>query len=132
MNRGEVYHSLPWAIDEITNIAPKVASDLLYQFTDGMQRNRMSQSGNVERVRGRPWKLMAVTTGNTSIIERVCLAKSMPKAEAARVLECYVPDIKNRFKTKKETDDFEEGLKANYGHAGIVFIQCVMIPGWKI
>ena len=126
MNRGEVYHSLPWAIDEITNIAPKVASDLLYQFTDGMQRNRMSQSGNVERVRGRPWKLMAVTSGNTSIIERVCLAKSMPKAEAARVLECYVPDIKDRFETKKETDDFEESLKANYGHAGVAFIQCVM------
>tara|TARA_R100000951_G_scaffold29575_3_gene25581 strand:+ start:8601 stop:11369 length:2769 start_codon:yes stop_codon:yes gene_type:complete len=126
MNRGEVYHSLPWAIDEITNIAPKMASDLLYQFTDGMQRNRMSQGGNVERVRGRPWKLMAVTTGNTSIIERVCIAKSMPKAEAARVLECYVPDIKDRFDNKRETDTFEEDLKANYGHAGVVFIQCVM------
>jgi hypothetical protein len=126
MNRGEVYHSLPWALDEITNISPKDASDLLYQFTEGMQRNRMSGSSNVERVRGRRWKLMAVTTGNTSIIELVCLAKAMPKAEAQRVLECYVPDIKGRFKSKEETDNFERGLKENYGHAGVVFVQYVM------
>ena len=50
----------------------------------------------------------------------------MPKAEAARVLECYVPDIKHRFDSKRETDEFEENLKANYGHAGVVFIQHIM------
>jgi hypothetical protein len=50
----------------------------------------------------------------------------MPKAEAQRVLECYVPDIKDRFQSKEETDDFERSLKENYGHAGVVFVQYVM------
>ena len=126
MNRGEVYHSLPWCIDEITEISPRDGSQLLYQFTDGMQRNRMSGSSNVERVRGRPWKLMAITTGNTSIIERVSMAKAMPKAEAQRVLECHVADISYKFKSKEETDQFERDLHNNCGHAGIVFIQYVM------
>ena len=120
MNRGEVYHSLPWCIDEITEISPRDGSQLLYQFTDGMQRNRMSGSSNVERVRGRPWKLMAITTGNTSIIERVSMAKAMPKAEAQRVLECHVADISYKFKSKEETDQFERDLHNNCGHAGIV------------
>jgi len=69
---------------------------------------------------------MALTTGNTSIIERVCLAKTSPKAEAQRMLECYVPDINHMFGTKKETDDFEKALQQNYGHAGIIFVQYVM------
>ena len=126
MNRGELYHSLPWCIDEVTNIPPNVASDLLYQFTDGMQRNRMSGNSNVERVRGRPWKLMAITTGNTSIVERVSMAKAMAKAEAQRVMECYVPDMKGHFQSKEETDTFNRALQENYGHAGIAFIQHVM------
>jgi len=86
----------------------------------------MSGSSNVERVRGRPWKLMAITTGNTSIIERVSMAKAMPKAEAQRVLECHVADISYKFKSKEETDQFERDLHNNCGHAGIVFIQHVM------
>ena len=126
MNRGELYHSLPWCIDEITNLKPALASDLLYMFTAGKQKNRMSNSSNIERARGRSWSLMALTTGNTSIIELVCLAKTSPKAEAQRVLECYVPDIKHMFSSKKETDDFEAGLQDNYGHAGPIFAQYVM------
>ena len=126
MNRGELYHSIPWCIDEITNLKPALASDLLYMFTAGRQKNRMSSSSNVERSRGRPWRLMALTTGNTSIIELVCLAKTSPKAEAQRVLECYVPDIKHMFTSKKETDDFEKALQDNYGHAGPVFVQYIM------
>lgn len=126
MNRGEVYHSLPWCIDEITNLKPEDASNLLYMFTAGRQKNRMSSSSNLERFRGRPWRLIAITTGNTSIIERVCLAKTSPKAEAQRVLECYVPDIKHMFSSKQETDNFEKALQENYGHAGVIFAQYVM------
>ena len=126
MNRGEIYHSLPWAIDEITEIEPKKASELIYMFTSGKQKNRMSSSSNVERFRGMPWSLLALTTGNTSIIERVCLAKTSPKAEAQRVLECYVPDINHLFTNKEETDTFEKSLKDNYGHAGSIFVQYVM------
>jgi hypothetical protein len=124
MNRGEVYHNIVWPIDEITNMPPKQASDMLYQFTGGQQRARMSASSNVERHRGKPWRLMALTTGNTSIIERISTAKAMPKAEAQRILECRVPRI--AFSSKAETDAFDKALHENYGHAGIVFVQYIM------
>jgi hypothetical protein len=125
-NRAEVYRNLPWCIDEITNMSPEDTSNMIYAFTDGQQRNRMSSGSNVERYRGKPWHLMAITTGNTSIIERVSIAKAMPKAEAQRVVECYVPNISSMFDGKKETDDFETLIKNNYGHAGPIFITYVI------
>jgi len=125
-NRAEVYHNLPWCIDEITNIHPKAASDLVYTFTGGKQKNRMGKSANTERVRGRPWNLMAITTGNTSLVSRVAAAKAMPKAEAQRVLECQLPDLRHHFSSKQETDDFDRAIHANYGLAGEVFVKYVM------
>tara|TARA_R100001129_G_scaffold118833_2_gene82305 strand:- start:1231 stop:4026 length:2796 start_codon:yes stop_codon:yes gene_type:complete len=127
MNRGELYHSLPLVIDEITNISPKEGSDLLYQFSSGKQRNRLTSSGNVERFRGNPWSNLALTTGNSSIIERVSMAKAMPRAEAQRVLECYVPNVKHLLGSIDDAYAFEEGVKAEqFGTAGIIFVQYVM------
>ena len=52
----------------------------------------------------RAWSLLSVTTGNTSIVERISIIKAMPKAEAQRILECRVKRI--HFETKEETDKF--------------------------
>jgi len=103
MNRGEVYHNLPLYMD---------------------QRGRMSSGSNTERARGDAWKLLAVTTGNTSIVERISIIKAMPKAEAQRILECRVSRI--NFETKEETDSFSTAIQNNYGHAGEVYIQYIM------
>lgn len=126
MNRGEIYKNLPWAIDEITNISAEQASQLLYNFTGGKQRNRMRGSRNLERTRGEPWRLFALTTGNTGLIERVSMYKAMPLAEIQRVIECPVYDMSHRFKSKRETDDFESALDNNYGWAGEVFVRYVI------
>ena len=124
MHRGEVYHSLPLYIDEVTNESGKVLSGLAYQTVGGMQRGRMKASVNEERKRGRPWKLLSVTTGNTSFIDRVAMYKSTPKAEAQRVLEHRVKEVV--FDTKEETDNFAETIMKNYGHAGKIYIQYIM------
>lgn len=124
MNRAEVYKNLPCYMDELTNTKPQDLSDWAYQLPSGLQRNRMGPKGNVERVRGEPWKELFGTTGNTSMIERISLYKSLPKAEAMRILECRAEPVK--FATKAETDAFAASVKENYGHAGIVYIQYVM------
>lgn len=124
MNRLEVYKNLPGYFDEMTNTHPKELSDFGYGVPSGSQRNRMSSKSNVERYRGRPWKLLVGTTGNTDMVERISLYKSMPKAEAQRIL-CYrAPSI--QFATKEETDVFTTNLKQNYGHAGIVYVQYLL------
>jgi len=126
MNRGEVYHSLPLYIDELTNAKGDELSDLAYQLSGGKQRNRMSGSSNVERVRGRPWSLLAVSTGNTSFVERVSMVKDMPKAEAQRMMETRAVKKFSDTADKRETDRFANSVENVYGHAGIPYIQYIM------
>ena len=124
MNRGEVYHNLPLYMDELTNAHGRELSNLAYQLTGGRQRGRMASGSNTERHRGEAWSLLSVTTGNTSIVERISIIKAMPKAEAQRILECRVKRM--HFETKEETDKFAAAVQDNYGHAGIEYVQYLM------
>jgi len=126
MNRADVMHSLPVCMDEITNIRPADASDLIYQVTGGQQRNRMSANGNTERYRGDPWNLLFISSANCSLIDKVALAKTMPKAEAQRVLEIEVSKLFKSKDDKAATDQFSRSLHENYGHAGPVFVEYVL------
>tara|TARA_A100001388_G_scaffold277315_1_gene267971 strand:- start:1734 stop:4454 length:2721 start_codon:yes stop_codon:yes gene_type:complete len=124
MNRGEVYHNLPLFLDELTNEEPKDLSDLAYRLTGGRQRNRMMGGSNVERYRGDPWQLLAVTSANANLVEKISLLKVMPKAEAQRILECKTKEM--RFETKEETDEFNLLMLNNYGHAGRIYIKSIL------
>jgi hypothetical protein len=126
MNRGEVYHSLPLYMDELTNMKGPEFSSLAYQITGGRQRGRMSANSNVERQRGKPWRLICVSSANASMIEKISMVKSMPTAEAQRVLECRVKNLKSILEDKSETDRLAEEVEVNYGHAGKIYIQYVM------
>lgn len=126
MMRGEVYHNLPFMLDEVTNMSGRDLSDMVYQLTGGTQKGRMTSGANTERHRGEPWKLLAVTTGNASIIERISMAKAMPKAEAQRMLEVRVDRIFKAPSDKTETDEFAKAISDNYGWAGPLFVQHVM------
>ena len=124
MNRAEVYKNIVCYMDEMTNTKPQDLSDWAYQLPSGLQRNRMGPKGNVERVRGKPWKTLFGTTGNTSMLERIALFKALPQAEAQRVLEYRVEPVK--FATKTETDVFSADIKDNFGHAGVLYIQYIL------
>lgn len=124
MQRAEVFKNVFLSVDELSNIAPKEASDFLYQLTGYRQRNRLSSSGNVERYRGDPWRMNVASSGNTGLISRVLMYKAMPKAEAVRVLEYHVPKI--NVGTKAETDEFNRLLDKNHGTACIPYMQYVI------
>lgn len=124
MHRAEVFKNVFLSMDELSNIAPKDASDFLYQLTGYRQRNRLSTSGNVERYRGDPWRMNAASSGNTGIIARVLMYKAMPKAEAVRVLEHHVPKLD--VGSKAETDEFNRLLEQNHGTACLPYMQYVI------
>jgi hypothetical protein len=124
MNRAEVYKNLPCYMDELTNTRPQDLSDFAYQLPSGLQRNRMGPKGNVERVRGKPWKTLFGTTGNTSMLERISLFKAIPKAEAQRILEHRAERLS--FASKAETDEFSVAIKENYGYAAVPYLQYIM------
>ena len=125
-NRAEVLHNLPFYVDELTNEKSDKLSDLAYQLSSGQQRGRMSGGSNLERVRGEPWQLLSVTTGNSSVIERISIEKQQPKAEAQRMLEWKAQRVFNSTDDKKKTDAFDVAITENYGHAGIIYIQYVI------
>lgn len=121
MLRAEVYKNLPLCIDEVTNNEPKELSSMVLNISNGKQKGRMEASANKERTRGLTWSLMALSTGNTSITERISLYKYSAPAEGLRVLEIHANKFK--FDDKLETDNFNMELSQHYGHAGAIFVQ---------
>jgi len=126
MLRAEIYNSLPFVVDEITNMPPKVASDFVYAIPNGKQKGRMSGGGNTERTRSGEWRFLAISTGNTSIVNIINLGKSDPQAESARALEARVDRYFTSTDQKLLTDDFAKSVHSHYGHAGIIFLQHYM------
>jgi hypothetical protein len=124
MNRAEKYKNIPSFFDELTNAGGKDLSDFFYQYTGGTQRNRMTQDSNKERVRGAPWAQSGISTGNTSVIERMSAYKAVPKAEALRVFEVRAYPILGL--NKVDTDILSEQLLNNYGHAALPYLQHIM------
>jgi hypothetical protein len=124
MNRAELYNNLWLPMDELTNSTAKECSDFLYMYTSGQQRNRMSQHSNQERHRGEIWKQQGVSTGNSSMVEKMSAYKAMPKGEATRVLEVRAHPIPGL--DKATTDWLSETLISNYGVAAIPYLQFVM------
>lgn len=123
MNRGEVMHSLPLISDEMTNVSSMEMSEYVYQVSGGRQKNRLSANGNEERARGKPWKLLALSSANTSAYEILSREKAEPKAEMQRLFEIKVPKMNV---DTKATADLHEDLKLHYGHIGPEYIQWVM------
>jgi hypothetical protein len=86
----------------------------------------MSSNSNAERYRGDPWNLLFITSANCSLIDKVSIAKAMPKAEAQRVLEIETSKLFTEKADKELTDKFSRALLVNYGHAGTPFVQYIM------
>ena len=126
MHRGEVMHNLPLVSDELTNVTGEQMSQYVYQVSSGRQKNRLAANGNVERARGKPWQLLALSSGNTSAWEILGRHKATPKAELYRMFEIHVQKKNFTLGNNTETKKLFEDFKNNYGHIGIEYIQWVM------
>jgi len=126
-NRAEIYKNIVLYVDEVTNYPPDKASEFAYSVSDGVQRNRLSNTGNnQERYRGEEWSLNCGTNGNVSLLEVISKHRELPKGEAGRVLETLVH--KRLFGTEgaKLSFTLNQDLENHYGHAGEVFIQKII------
>lgn len=126
MNQAELYHSIPMNTDELTNFTPREASQYAYQLSEGVQKNRMAGGGNHERVRGKPWRLLAFSTGNTSMYSQMSMFKGDTKAEMQRLLELRTDEMPRLKISTEEGDKQLLNVQNNYGHFGPIFIQYVI------
>jgi len=119
-------HNMMLNTDELTNFTPKEASTYAYQLSEGVQKNRMAGGGNIERVRGKPWRLLAFSTGNTSLYSQMSMYKNNTKAEMQRLLELRVDEMPRVVVNQQEADAQLRDVQLNYGHFGPEFVQYVI------
>jgi hypothetical protein len=126
MNRAEVVHNLTLNTDEMTNMRGSAVSDYAYQLSEGTQKNRMAGGGNMERVRGRPWRLLAFSTGNVSMYGQMAMAKGDVKAEMQRLLELRVDEMPRADVDQDVSAALFKDVQVNYGHFGAMYVQYVI------
>jgi hypothetical protein len=115
VSRLGVYGNLPLTVDEITNIDGMELSDLVYRITQGRDKARLTKSAEERKVLN-AWNTLAVTTSNTSLVDKLSGAKHDASAEINRVFE-YLMMEHPAFKEQVTTGVYWT-LHENYGHAG--------------
>lgn len=124
------WSSIGVAIDEVSNLDPTVASELLLGVTQGRTKQRLDTNMR-ERVNELSWQMLVLSSGNFSLIDRINTRKEDVAAEISRTLE---------FKLPKPTLSVHEGemyikkpIRENYGVAGEVWLSnLVKIPHYQI
>lgn len=124
IHRFGVLNNLPATIDEITNMKEEVISQLAYAITQGRGKNRMEASSNAERLNHTFWRLVAITSSNSSLYDKLYAMKDFPEGEMMRIIELRVHPTNSH--SKEYTDTLFGRLNDNYGHAGEVFIKYVV------
>ena len=122
MNRLGTMNSLPYTIDEITNMPPESVSTLVYGVSQGMGPGRMQSQNNMERKNDTTWALIALASSNSSMAEKLNYMKQFADGEIMRLLE-YRIDSTNNLSKSQASKIFEGTLLNNYGLAGGVYIQ---------
>lgn len=113
------YNNIPFGMDEITRIDPKVFGDFALSVSQGMGKMVNTRAGTLSH--NRPsWATIVQTSANTDVYIALGQSRSDAAAEAMRVLQ--IPFEVPRSHTKTSADQFLRDLKANHGTAGSVFM----------
>ncbi|MDX1408332.1 MAG: DUF927 domain-containing protein, partial [Saprospiraceae bacterium] len=111
-----VFNNLCVMADEMTNMQPDVASNLIYAVSQGRARHRMERDANRMRANISSWRTLLLTNSNASISAKLAKVKARPDGELMRLLEIhverlYVPDA----------DVLFDKMFKNYGVAGEIY-----------
>ena len=113
------YNNIPFGMDEITRIEPKILGDFALSVSQGMGKMVNTRAGMLSH--NRPsWATMVLTSANTDVYIALGQSRSDAAAEAMRVLQ--IPFEVPKSHTKTSADQFLRDLKAHHGVAGQVFM----------
>lgn len=124
LQRVAVQNSIPFGMDETTNIPDYEMSELIYSLQIGKSKVRMSSSANSERVNFDPFACITVMTGNANIYLKLNEHRKGAQGEMARILQFKImppPDM-----VKGVIHPVLDQLNHNYGWAGPKYIQHVI------
>jgi len=116
-------HNLPMIVDELTNIDGMEASEVVYTYSQGQPRVRLTSTGKMAaKVEG--WSGVMLQSSNKSLISIISGAKPGADAEIARIIEFDCSVAKTL--PKHKADVVFKGLKENYGVAAGPYL------GWVV
>lgn len=118
-----IYNNLPFPMDEITKLEPKLVAELCLSVSQGTGKIRSTRSGKLSSL-VEAWGLLMITTANTDLYVTLAGDRRDASAEAMRALQ--IPVSLPNFHTKAQADHFiNVSLQEHYGQAGHVFAQYV-------
>gem|GEM_PF-2975779 len=107
--------TLPFAIDEVSNIDAKELSDLAYAISQGVQKDRLNKSGGL-RAQREPWQTLVLTSGNRSLISTLAADGSGREPEMRRIFEINFNNVSDLAKT--DADEIFNEMSRHHGHVG--------------
>ena len=116
--RMGIFNSLGSYMDEITNISPDDASNLVYTATMGRGKDRMKANENALRTNTTRWNGITLTTSNAWLGDKISQTKATSDGENMRMLEIFVPEL-----IISGADVVFERFDSHFGMAGEIYAQ---------
>jgi hypothetical protein len=116
-------HNIVLGIDEASNKRPDHLSELVHRISQGKGKIRMQSSVDAMREHQQSASLLAIFTSNQSLYDKLTSLKASPDGELARLIEFHVRKPAALISEPKLGKEIFDVFRANYGHAGIEFIQ---------
>lgn len=120
-----VMSNLPFCMDELSNMKPEHASELLYALTQGKGKDRMKSSTNELRENFSTWQTIGLSSSNSSLYDKLHLIKSLPEGESMRLFE-YNVGYNTALDPYEAKAAFDMTLMENFGHAGLIYMDYVV------
>lgn len=117
-------------MDEVTNIGDAELSELLYDIPQGRGKHRMESQTNKLRANAIAWMTFVIMSSNSSLYDKLSKHKTTSDGELRRLIELRITrpdDI-----SKQESDAVFGKLSENYGLAGPVLMQYVLVNQDKV
>jgi len=125
--RYSSFHNLPFGLDEVGNMDPKILSGLISKISFGGVKIKMQGSINAEREIQAPASLIGIMTANGELYDKLKLNKANPEGEVARLIEFKLNKVPQYLLDHPEEGPniFDEFNK-HYGWAGPEFIKALL------
>jgi len=115
--------NLPVIFDELPTRDPDAARRFIEMFTNGRDKNRATQEGNLKDNVSR-WATILMCASNVSVVDTV--TTSNVDAAGFRILE--LPVVNSSYLSHSRGDQIRKTFEYNYGHAGDIFLRYLTRP----
>ena len=120
-----IHNSLPFYMDEITELERTQLGYLVHSISQGVGRERMKHwNANTSLDETATWRNISISTSNGTVFQKLNDNRADSQGQTNRIFELYMAP--NHVRTKSEADKFIRTINSNYGHAIEPFMQYVM------